>query len=641
MADARTDFFDSGADTSAADQDARTAFFSSDKAQSETKAKEAADSPSNWWEKVKGAGETALHLGTSVPASLGGGLNYLGTLAATGGDTNAAQSVQQGTQEAMTYQPRTQTGQQYSRGVSDVMMLPDQFGERLGERNFEATGSPAWATAARMAPDVLATLFGLRKAAGAGAGAVAMEEPPRIEPTMGPSPQIPPASLMGAKQSMGAAAALPDLTNVRPELRQQIETTLKDSGGNPSPEYLQAATRHVEADTLPVPMEITEGQATGNVHLISDEMNKRGKFPELADRINSQNGKLIQNIQAVRDNAGPDVFSTNPVEHADKLIGAYKEKGAAADAVTDANYQALRDANGGQFPVSAPQLLENATAQLHKQLLFDHAPKAIMSTLGRLAEGDNMTFENFESLRTNLARIQRSKTADGNEIAAAGIIRNAMEELPLQAGAEELKPIADKARASARAQFQALEADPAYKAAVNDTVAPDAFVQKFVIGAPRDKVMLMRNNLSHDPTAVQTMSVAAIDHLRKSAGIDSAGNGNFSQAGFNKNLEALSPKLQALVDPQTGATLQQLGNVARTVQVQPRGSYVNNSNTAVSLVKEHAAGAAEGAINYAFHGLPIGTVGRKIIGKRSEQKIVDQSLEPGAGLKKLSDMSRP
>ena len=44
-------------------------------------------------------------------------------------------------------------------------------------------------------------------------------------------------------------------------------------------------------------------------------------------------------------------------------------------------------------------------------------------------------FENFESMRTNLARIARSN-ADGNVKAAAGVIRSALEDIPLRPGAE-------------------------------------------------------------------------------------------------------------------------------------------------------------------------------------------------------------
>jgi hypothetical protein len=69
----------------------------------------------------------------------------------------------------------------------------------------------------------------------------------------------------------------------------------------------------------------------------------------------------------------------------------------------------------------------------------------------------------------------------GNEVAALSIIRDALEELPLTGGAATLKPLADAARAAARERFQALDRDPAYKAAVNDKVAAENFVNTFVL----------------------------------------------------------------------------------------------------------------------------------------------------------------
>ena len=54
-----------------------------------------------------------------------------------------------------------------------------------------------------------------------------------------------------------------------------------------------------------------------------------------------------------------------------------------------------------------------------------------------------------------------------------------------------------------KARFDALRADPAYKAAENDSVAPDQFVRKFITGpsATRDAVTRMRENLKDNDTA--------------------------------------------------------------------------------------------------------------------------------------------
>jgi hypothetical protein len=67
-----------------------------------------------------GLAETALHGVTGYLGKLGGGLNFLGTLAATGGDVDAAKSVQQDTEQALTYQPRTEEGKEFLQGLGEV-----------------------------------------------------------------------------------------------------------------------------------------------------------------------------------------------------------------------------------------------------------------------------------------------------------------------------------------------------------------------------------------------------------------------------------------------------------------------------------------------------------------------------------------
>jgi hypothetical protein len=540
-----------------------------------------------------GAAETALSLGTGALASIPAGLTYLGT----GGSLEKARAVQQ----ALTYEPRTEQGKEALKAVGDIVGAPGRAILK-GADILEPSGQLSAALSdvgerAGFATVPIPTLGALRGAKATGS-------------SFGPL-------------SLSAAQAAPNISRASPE----IQAAVSRAGGAVNPETL---SRHLEADSLPVKMQLTEGQATQNPVLLSREQNMRGAQPQLAQHFNNQNGQLVQNVQAIRDAVGPDVFSTNPVEHGDTLIGAYKAKAAAADADISSKYQALRDAAGGQFPVSAPKLFQNVTSKLNDQLLLDHAPKAVMNTLGRLADEDNMTFQNFESLRTNLARTMRS-SADGNERAAAGVIRSAMEELPLAPGAAKLKPLADEARSAARTQFQALEADPAYKAAVNETVPPDRFVQKFIVGGTRDNVAQMKENLAHDPTATQTMGVAALDHLRRSAGINDMGEGNFSQAGFNRHLQALDPKLSSLVDPATAEQLNTLGNVARYTQAQPRGSFVNNSNTLTGALAQHAGNLLEGAANMKTGGVG-GTLVRNALQRRAMTKAAQQAMEPGAGL---------
>lgn len=438
-----------------------------------------------------------------------------------------------------------------------------------------------------------------------------------------------------SSQSMGAAGAAPDISKLGPELQEAVVQAANKTGGAVNMDVL---AKQAEADSLPVPMRLTEGQALRDPTKFSDELNNRAQNPAMPKFLNDQHDKLVQNLQAIRDQAGPEVFSTNPTEHGDTLIQAYKDRDAPVVADISAKYKALRDANGGQFPIDAGQLYQNISKELHGQLLYDDAPKSVMATLGRLSDQGNMTFENFESLRTNLARIQRDPNIEGNTKFAAGLIRNQMEDFPLSGGAADLKPLADTARSAAKVRFETIEADPAYKAVVNGEASPDSFVKKYIINGDRDDVATMRNNLAGNDSALQTMAVSAIDHLSSGAKIDAQGNGRFTQAGFNKNLNALSPKLQHLVDPKTANDLQSLGNVARNIQERPAGGYVNESNTFVAGAKHALANAAEAAGNLAIPGIKIGSRVAKAVQDVKAAKEVKKATAPGAGLTSLSEL---
>jgi hypothetical protein len=443
--------------------------------------------------------------------------------------------------------------------------------------------------------------------------------------------------------SAGAAATL-DPTIVKqalsvatPELQQALSTIPVNKVNIPT---LQ---RHIEADTLPVPVRLTEGQATGDIVKLSNEQNRRGKDPMLAQRFNEQNGQLVENLGLIRDKAAPDVYGTKKIENSQGIIDAYKELDTKLNTGINADYQALRDAAGGQFPVDAPQLLKNVESKLRKELLSNEAPAGQFKELQRLAESNAMTFEDYLSLRRNLGDVART-SADGSVRKAAGYMIEELEKLPLQKEALALKPLADKARASARARFQMLEKDPAMKAAVNDTIPADKFIDKFVVNGVNKNINTMVEHLGRDSPAHQHMAAGTINWLTDKAGIVD-GNGNFSQAGYNKALKNLDDvkNLNMIFNQEAASQLKTLGNVARYTQAQPRGAFVNNSNTLVGSLAEKArqgvAYGAEQGLNIAVPGLQLGTSVMEMRARRAAEAQTKKALEVGAGTQ-LKDVGK-
>ena len=464
-------------------------------------------------------------------------------------------------------------------------------------------------------------------------------------PAAVPGQAAPAAPAPRGRASVGAAAT-PDaaiiqqaLTTATPEFQQLYSSMPLDKVNTP------VVLRHLEGDQLPVPVRLTEGQATGDLVKISNEQNLRGKNPEFAYRFQQQNQALVDNVPAIRERAAPDVYAPKTIDSSQAIIDAYKALDSERSGTISAAYKALEDANGGAFPVDGAAIARTADTMLAKKLKTEFLSPSIRSQLERFKAGEQMTFEQFEALRTNLAAEIRKaeRTGDGNAATAASIVRDAMEQLPIQGEAAALKPLADKARALAKQRFDALKKDPAYKAAVDDAVSADKFFDKYVIGGHNKNVNTMIDTLGRDSPAHQHIKAGTINWLSDRAGIVD-GRGNFSQANYNKALKRLDDvnNFGAIFDPETSLQLKTLGNVANYTQFQPRGAFVNNSNTLVGYLANKAAGGLETAGNIVglkTIGYPLGSEGRRVIQGARERAEVKKSLEPGAG-STLQDISQ-
>lgn len=82
-------------------------------------------------------------------AALGGGLNYLGVLGATR-DPKAAKAVQESTEEALTYQPRTQYGREGVENLAKPFQKLNAFADQAGGKLADA-GHPILGAAAKTA----------------------------------------------------------------------------------------------------------------------------------------------------------------------------------------------------------------------------------------------------------------------------------------------------------------------------------------------------------------------------------------------------------------------------------------------------------------------------------------------------------
>jgi hypothetical protein len=449
---------------------------------------------------------------------------------------------------------------------------------------------------------------------------------------------VPAGASVGAAQTSNQTIINEALTRATPELASELKKL------DPKDVNIEVLNRHLDADTLPSPIKLSEGQATRSPQLFSDEMNNRGKNKELSNRYNDQNKQLVENIDLIKEKASPNVYGTNVVENGQSLIDAYLDIDKARKANIDLKYKTLRDAAGGDFPIDSKKFYENAYANLNKELKAEFLPDSIKKQIDGFKDGKPMTFQQFEALRTNLATEMRKadRAGDGNTEFALSTVRQSLEDLPLINESKQLKLLADEARNAAKERFDILGADKAYKAAVNGKVYADDFINKFVVNGKKADIDTMVAHLGKDSQAREVMAAGIVNWLKSKSGISADGSGTFSQKGYNKALESIDPKILNIVGAEVDQQLKQLGRTARNIQERPVGSYVNESNTLTGAIAEKAKSGIELGLNLAGGGqagVPLGTMLRSGVRNVKEAKKVRESLKPGAGIK-LKDIGK-
>lgn len=439
--------------------------------------------------------------------------------------------------------------------------------------------------------------------------------------------------------SAAAASSISAAKNISPELLSDLRQQVKRG-----PLAQEAVDRQVDADALPIRMRLMEGQSSQEPEIWSHEFNAKGKDPAVAARFNEQNQQLIDNLDEFRREVAPQAVAHDPVQSGQNIVDAYKRYDETVRQDIDAKYQALRDANGGDFPVDGPAFVAQADTALKKSFKGRYVPSQVTADMEAIRNGEvAMDFEQFENLRTNLAAEARKaeRSGDGNAAAAVNIVRQALESLPMSGETANIKPLADAARQAAKARFDRLRADPAYKVAADDDVGlgeasplADKFVQKYIVGAPRAHVTRMMESLGHDDLAMETIRAAPFNYMKQKAGIDPYRNqGDFSQAGYNKALTELTPKLDIIVGEDMAEQAKRLGRVAYNVKAAPAGSFPNRSNTFIAATAEAAKGLAERSANTFIGGnvVPVGSWAREKMDARAVARESKERMRPAAG----------
>ena len=555
---------------------------------------------------VQGAGEAGrsfvqglVAAPVSALAGIGGTLasGQYGTQAGIQAGEKTAQRVQQ----AMGYQPPSQAGQDILQSL---------------QNKFEAS----------KLPPVMPEVQGL------------IPQKPQA-PTM-PKIRIEPVAPKPGMVSMGAASttnkALLEqaISQATPEVAAQLKQI------NPADLNVKALEAIIEADSLEVPIKYTLGQATGDPNIISNERNNRATQQQYIERFNEQNKALQENVSRVKEKTAPDVFAPNYVANAEGAIDFVNNKIKQNQESTSQAYKQLDEFGAGKIKVDSATFAKNAMDALTAKEDIDFLPPVIKSKVDAYTNGKEMNFDQYENLRTQIARETRKaqRAEDGNAVHALTLVRGELEKLPLIGETEEAKVLADKARSTAKAEFDLVNKDsPTYNKIYADIVNGKAdtkdFIQSNILRSKNADFAKTMELFKDDPEAIQHLRAGALDVIIKDS---TDASGNFKPGKFRQSIDNLevNGKLLPLFGEEA-QTLQKIARAGQRIEARPTGAFVNESNTAVDLAKQYA--------NRMASQVPI--VGRfvepaqQLIQERAVKKQVQQSLKPAAGAK-LSDIGK-
>jgi len=339
-----------------------------------------------------------------------------------------------------------------------------------------------------------------------------------------------------------------------------------------------------KASELPVPVELTAGQASQDPVLISRERNERGFKEQHAQRFNEQNKALQENANIIKQNVAPNVSTTDYVADAQNLIDSVKSIKEKNTTRTQEAYKKLEDAAGGKFPIDGKKFANNAIEKLTSEDRLDYLPSTIKNKLDSYAAGSKeMNFNLFENLRSDLAAEMRKadRAGDGNMKHVLGVVRNELENLPMTEADANLKALADNARQTAKADFDLEKSNPLYSKVLNESADSKDFIQNFVIRSKNADFVKSMDLLKNDSTALEHLRSGTMDYIIRES---TDASGNFSNAKFHKAIENLNvnKKLDTLFG-KNSKQLIDLADVAKIVEARPKGAFVNESNTATAL----------------------------------------------------------
>lgn len=354
----------------------------------------------------------------------------------------------------------------------------------------------------------------------------------------------------------------------------------------------------------------TRGRLTLDPYDVTREMNAA----KVAANIGATESQLPQIAQANNRGLLGAVENMNPREDLFGLGEAAKAPILARDAALKAReqglYRAAEQTAGGTIPLQRGAL-NGVYDELTKARKLRFLPAEVSGTIDDILKDTRAPFtvNELDSLKTTIATAQRG-TTDGNVKQSLKIVRDYLDNMPLtpekrtfggnqvvtaegaqflreqDALAGKTKEALDKARGAAFDRRTWQRSAPMIEDALDDATG-ETFIRKHVLSPSAGFKDLSKaaSVINQDAGAKEAIRSAIVQHL-KDAGIgkgNTAETANFSGRQWARALADIGDKkLGLFFGPDELESLKAIGRVGSTETFQPRGSAVNNSNTAAT-----------------------------------------------------------
>lgn len=392
---------------------------------------------------------------------------------------------------------------------------------------------------------------------------------------------------------------------MRAALREQVGKAM-NTGGEMNPQAIARLADYTRLGMTPTrsrltldPFDVT--QEANASKLAAATGNREAKLPQIAQ---DNNARLLSLMD--------DMGGARPVDSYGQGSAVTKAILAKNDSLNDginALYKQARGTDGRSLPLNGAAFTTTANRALDEAMVGGALPSDVAGHMNRIARGEvPFTVDYAEQLKTRIGALQRA-TNDGSARMALGTVRRALDDTPLMnapqvnpgnlpavpgtvppspsiAGRESIDAF-NQARTAARDRFAWMETSPSIGRALDGANA-DTFIQQNVLSkaAGFDQVSALAQVVNANPAARESVRTAIVQSLKDST-IGKGGTtetGNTSGRGLTAALKDIGDrKLGLFFDASEVETLKAMARTGSAEIFQPRGSAVNNSNTAAGI----------------------------------------------------------